>query len=72
MQEANPHLTPDQARHLTVHGVNQNEDGTYSWKYDNYAHSRTLRLSGLSVKNSGSASPVNIAGARHGKLGQRS
>ncbi|MBT5810396.1 MAG: alpha/beta hydrolase [Rhodospirillaceae bacterium] len=36
MQEANPHLTPEQARHLTVHGANQNEDGTYSWKFDNY------------------------------------
>jgi pimeloyl-ACP methyl ester carboxylesterase len=36
MQEENPHLTADQARHLTEHGVNQNEDGTYSWKFDNY------------------------------------
>lgn len=36
MQDENKHLTPDQARHLTVHGVNQNEDGTYSWKFDNY------------------------------------
>jgi pimeloyl-ACP methyl ester carboxylesterase len=36
MQEANQHLSPEQARHLTVHGVNQNEDGTYSWKFDNY------------------------------------
>lgn len=36
MQEANPHLTNDQARHLTVHGVNRNEDGSYSWKFDNY------------------------------------
>jgi pimeloyl-ACP methyl ester carboxylesterase len=36
MQEENPHLTAEQARHLTVHGVNQNEDGTYSWKFDNY------------------------------------
>jgi len=36
MQEANPHLSPEQARHLTVHGVNRNEDGTYSWKFDNY------------------------------------
>ena len=36
MQEENPHLTPEQARHLTVHGVSQNEDGTYSWKFDNY------------------------------------
>jgi pimeloyl-ACP methyl ester carboxylesterase len=36
MQEANQHLTAAQARHLTQHGVNQNEDGTYSWKFDPY------------------------------------
>ena len=36
MQEANGHLRPDQARHLTTHGVNRNENGTYSWKFDNY------------------------------------
>ncbi len=36
MQEENLHLSAAQARHLTVHGVNQNEDGTYSWKFDNY------------------------------------
>jgi pimeloyl-ACP methyl ester carboxylesterase len=36
MQEENKHLSPDQARHLTQQGVNQNEDGTYSWKFDNY------------------------------------
>lgn len=36
MQEANPHLSQDQAHHLTVHGVNQNEDGTFCWKFDNY------------------------------------
>ena len=36
MQETNPHLSPDQARHLTIHGSNQNEDGTYTWKFDNY------------------------------------
>ena len=36
MHEANPHLTPDQARHLTIHGVSQNEDGSYGWKFDNY------------------------------------
>ena len=39
MQEENKHLTPEQARHLTQHGVNQNEDGTYSWKFDNYVRS---------------------------------
>lgn len=36
MREENPHLSPEQARHLTVHGINRNEDGTYSWKFDNY------------------------------------
>jgi pimeloyl-ACP methyl ester carboxylesterase len=41
MQEENRHLTPEQARYLTVHGVSQNEDGTYSWKFDNYVRSHT-------------------------------
>jgi pimeloyl-ACP methyl ester carboxylesterase len=36
MQGENPHLSEEWARHLTAHGVNQNEDGTYSWKFDNY------------------------------------
>jgi pimeloyl-ACP methyl ester carboxylesterase len=36
MQDANKHLSAAQARHLTQHGVNQNEDGTYSWKFDHY------------------------------------
>jgi pimeloyl-ACP methyl ester carboxylesterase len=36
MQEENQHLSPEQARHLTQYGVNQNEDGTYTWKFDNY------------------------------------
>tara|TARA_B100001105_G_scaffold55681_1_gene42316 strand:+ start:78 stop:959 length:882 start_codon:yes stop_codon:yes gene_type:complete len=38
MHEANSHLREDQARHLTIHGSNQNEDGSYSWKFDNYTH----------------------------------
>jgi pimeloyl-ACP methyl ester carboxylesterase len=38
MQTENKHLREDQARYLTVHGSNQNEDGTYSWKFDNYTH----------------------------------
>ncbi|MGI4877259.1 MAG: alpha/beta fold hydrolase [Janthinobacterium lividum] len=32
----NQHLSEAQARHLTRHGVLQNEDGSYSWKFDNY------------------------------------
>src|SRR5665213_1342908 len=39
MQAENKHLTPDQARYLTTHGVSQNEDCTYSWKFDNYVRS---------------------------------
>lgn len=35
MQTENPHLTKEQARHLTTHGVARNEDGTFSWKFDN-------------------------------------
>jgi pimeloyl-ACP methyl ester carboxylesterase len=38
MQEANKHLSIEQARHLTRYGVNQNEDGTYGWKFDPYLH----------------------------------
>ena len=34
MREENTYLTADQARHLTIHGVNRNEDGTFSWKFD--------------------------------------
>jgi pimeloyl-ACP methyl ester carboxylesterase len=39
MQTENPHLSEAQARHLTIHGSNQNEDGTFSWKFDNYVRS---------------------------------
>jgi pimeloyl-ACP methyl ester carboxylesterase len=39
MKEENGHLSDEQARHLTVHGVSRNEDGTYSWKFDNYLNS---------------------------------
>lgn len=36
MQDENSFLSPEQAHHLTVHGVARNEDGTFSWKFDNY------------------------------------
>ena len=36
MQEENTYLTDEQARHLTIHGVNRNEDGTFSWKFDQH------------------------------------
>ncbi|MCY1670909.1 alpha/beta hydrolase [Novosphingobium sp. SL115] len=34
MKGENPYLTDTQARHLTIHGINRNEDGTFSWKFD--------------------------------------
>ncbi|MCB1645881.1 MAG: alpha/beta hydrolase [Pseudomonadales bacterium] len=40
MQKSNPHLNEDQARHLTIHGSNRNEDGSFTWKFDNYTHTR--------------------------------
>jgi pimeloyl-ACP methyl ester carboxylesterase len=36
MMAENSYLTPEQARHLTVQGINRNEDGSWSWKVDNY------------------------------------
>ena len=41
MLEANPFLTPQMARHLTIHGANRNEDGAYTWKFDNYVRIRS-------------------------------
>lgn len=37
MKEANPHLSDEVARHLTLHGTNWNPDGSLIWKFDNYA-----------------------------------
>lgn len=36
MKAENGFLSDDQARHLTIHGASRNEDGTWSWKFDNY------------------------------------
>ncbi len=36
MKEENGFLTDEQARHLTIHGANRNEDGSWSWKFDPY------------------------------------
>ena len=36
MREENGFLSEEQARHLTVHGASRNEDGSWSWKFDNY------------------------------------
>jgi len=34
MRDENSNLSEEQARHLTINGVNRNEDGTWSWKFD--------------------------------------
>ena len=36
MRDENTYLNDEQAFHLTNHAVQQNEDGTYSWKFDNH------------------------------------
>ncbi len=43
MQQANPHLSDDQAKHLTIHGANQNEDGSYTWKFDPYLEANLVK-----------------------------
>ena len=42
----NPRLTRAQAMHLAAHGLNQNADGSHSWKFDPYLRARApYRLS---------------------------
>jgi Predicted hydrolases or acyltransferases (alpha/beta hydrolase superfamily) len=36
MMRENPRLSLEQARHLTKNGSRQNDDGSFSWKYDIY------------------------------------
>ncbi len=71
MQGENQHLSPEQARHLTQHGVNQNEDGTYSWKFDNYVRSRPpLRPAGggRSTARGRAITCPTLLGPRQGEL----
>jgi pimeloyl-ACP methyl ester carboxylesterase len=52
MQDENEFLSPEQARHLTVHGVARNEDGTFSWKFDPYVRSfAPVRFRGADVRS---------------------
>ena len=44
MQEANPSLRKDVVLHLTQHGVRENKDGSYSWKYDYLTRSPDFSL----------------------------
>jgi len=69
MQEENKHLSPEQARHLTQHGVNQNEDGTYSWKFDNYIRSwPPYEMTTEEVEQLWPPSRARTPGVRQGEL----
>ncbi len=51
MLEANPFLSPEMARHLTIHGIARNEDHSFSWKFDNYVRAfAPTRFSGADVR----------------------
>jgi len=39
MAEQNPHLSREQVEHLTIHGIRENDDGTFGWKFDNHTRS---------------------------------
>ncbi len=36
MMEANRRLSPELAEHLTLHGARKLDDGSYTWKFDNF------------------------------------
>ena len=55
----NPRLTDAQAMHLATHGMKQNADGSFSWKYDPYL--RAARRTGCrstTISTCGHASPA--------------
>jgi pimeloyl-ACP methyl ester carboxylesterase len=49
MREVNARLSQEQARHLSIHGMYQNEDGTLSWKFDPALRARS-RVGDLSYE----------------------
>jgi pimeloyl-ACP methyl ester carboxylesterase len=49
MMEANPYLSRDMARRLTLFGANWNPDGTLTWKFDNYV--RALSPYGFNMED---------------------
>ena len=73
MHEENPHLSREQARHLTVHGVNRNEDGTYRLEVRQLrACVRRDRASGTRIARAVGADRLpGAAGSRRRELGER-
>ena len=74
MREANPHLTAEQARHLTVNGVIRDEDGTYAWKFDNFVRAVSPYLFNMDEAREiwSQITLSRAARARHGIVGARS
>jgi len=69
MWEGNPSLGEDQVRQLAAHAVRQNDDGTFSWKFDPYVRA----LTPLSIDEQGTkrlrgliTCPVLLAWGRDG------
>ena len=63
------------ARHLTAHGVNRNEDGAWSWKFDNYV--RVFAATGLPERElhalwGGGGSPARCCWSAAPKAGRAS
>ena len=72
MRDANPHLTPEQARHLTIHGTNQNEDGTYTWSSTTTcAPRRRIASTRPTRTTSGRASPARCSCCGAARVGPR-
>ena len=73
MREANPHLSREQARHLTIWGIRRNENGTYSWKFDNYVHATSPYMFNNSrrARNLGAHHLPDFADSRHRVVGRR-
>ena len=74
MRDANPHLTAEQARHLTVHGSYRDEDGTYLWKFDNYVRATSPYLFNMQrrARHLDADHLPGAAAARHRVVGLRS
>ena len=73
MREANPRLTEEQARHLTMHGAQREEDGSYRWKFDNHTRAVSPYLFNVTDARDiwGRITLSDLAGARHRVVGER-
>ena len=64
--EVNPRVRPDIAHQLAFHGVRRNEDGTYSWKFDNYLVAGGLHPDGGEDLSANIRAPVLLVSGGEG------